>query len=652
VVLSTLEAARLLNTLISVSAERTPAAGTMSTETEAEKAIRVIPFNGKHEDWRMWSRKFMARADAKGYKIVLLGNVEVPKDSDNIGEDQVKANARKLNKVAYNDLLLSCNDEVSFGAVDEAVTNDLPNGDAAQAWKNLLAKFEPTTSGNLIMLRKEFTASKLEQEDRDPDDWIADLERLRQRLKNMKAEILDRDFMIHILNNLPSAYSTVVEQLEDDLGNETNPLTIARIRDKLRIKFQRMKLSSNEGSNEETALTAQYQGKFKGRCRVCGKIGHKGADCWENNKKKGTKPDGKQRYNQNGNQNKSNRFNGKCNFCGIFGHKEIDCRKKKQQQNQSETANTAVEDSECVMMCKPCGEKVDADIWLGDSGASCHMTRSDEGMFDVTDINQEIKIGNGKSIRATKEGKLRVQALQKSGKTLDIVLTKVYFVPGLYCNLFSLTYAIGQGFQLCSTTDKLLQVSKGNWGILLDHRISTPNGFVLGVKFKRETDESLMMAVMEKGTKLSDVELHNKLGHPGKARLLSTAKYMGWDLIGDGDVTCEDCGLAKAHQKNVPKKNIKRSTIPAERLYLDITSVKKPSMSGYKFWAVVVDDATKCKWSFVLKKKDELASKVIPFLKDLKHTVKKIVKIIRCDNAGENKSLEKECTQQGLGIEF
>ena len=49
----------------------------MSTE-ETEKSYRVLPFSGKHDDWHMWLRKFLARAKLKKYKDVLTGLEEVP----------------------------------------------------------------------------------------------------------------------------------------------------------------------------------------------------------------------------------------------------------------------------------------------------------------------------------------------------------------------------------------------------------------------------------------------------------------------------------------------------------------------------------------------------------------------------------------------
>ena len=58
----------------------------------------------------------------------------------------------------------------------------------------------------------------------------------------------------------------------------------------LRHKYDRLLDQGNiEKSNddnydkivkEEKALKTGFKKQFKGKCRVCGKIGHKGEDCW------------------------------------------------------------------------------------------------------------------------------------------------------------------------------------------------------------------------------------------------------------------------------------------------------------------------------------------------------------------------------------
>ena len=87
-------------------------------------------------------------------------------------------------------------------------------------------------------------------------------------------------------------------------------------------------------------------------------------------------------------------------------------------------------------------------------------------------------------------------------------------------------------------------------------------------------------------------------------------------------------------------------------MYLDISSMRKPSMGGRQHWVMLVDEATKYKKSFFLKKKNEQVEPIIDWIKALKARHKIQVKIIRCDHAGENKVLERESEQKESGIIF
>ena len=75
-----------------------------------EKAIRIISFSGKSNDWRVWSRKFFAVAEKRGYKKILAGAVKIISSST---DDE-----KKLGVNAYNNLLLAMTEGLSFGLVD------------------------------------------------------------------------------------------------------------------------------------------------------------------------------------------------------------------------------------------------------------------------------------------------------------------------------------------------------------------------------------------------------------------------------------------------------------------------------------------------------------------------------------------------------
>jgi hypothetical protein len=89
------------------------------------------------------------------------------------------------------------------------------------------------------------------------------------------------------------------------------------------------------------------------------------------------------------------------------------------------------------------------NIYIGDSGASCHMVHSDEGMYDVKPIKEKITIGNGQYIEALKSGKKRGMIKLDDGTILNVVLNNVKYVPKLspYI-LFSITQAISSGWML------------------------------------------------------------------------------------------------------------------------------------------------------------------------------------------------------------
>ena len=105
---------------------------------------------------------------------------------------------------------------------------------------------------------------------------------------------------------------------------------------------------------------------------------------------------------------------------------------------------------------------------------------------------------------------------------------------------------------------------------------------------------------------------------------------------------CENCVLAKIRQRNL-QKTAPPTTAKGERLYMDISSVKQRSYGGSKFWCLIVDQHTRMKWSIFLKKKSDLGDKVILFLKNLHEKDKVIIQNIRCDGAGENKTLKEKC---------
>ena len=143
----------------------------------------------------------------KYFKEVLMGKIKIPDATDVLDEtkdeDKKEILFRKANEAVYDELILAMMDDVCFNIVCNAKSSKLPDGDARQAWKDLLSKFEVDSSATKVELKKEFSDCILKDKADPPDEWICKLEILRERLKNMNSNMSDEDFMIHILNNCP-----------------------------------------------------------------------------------------------------------------------------------------------------------------------------------------------------------------------------------------------------------------------------------------------------------------------------------------------------------------------------------------------------------------------------------------------------------------
>jgi hypothetical protein len=291
------------------------------------------------------------------------------------------------------------------------------------------------------------------------------------------------------------------------------------------------------------------------------------------------------------------------------------------------------------------------NTWLGDSAASTHMGNCDAGMFNVEMISSPIKIGDGKVLTATKIGKKRLTVVQADGTTTDVILEDYKYVPDLWVNLFSIPKSLGKGWNIGNKGVSLF-LTKGKTTITFDREFPTQKGLVLGVEMiPRQLAEENASPALDKGKIVNVNALHKIFGHIGEESLRKTAKFYGIKPSGKIQ-SCSDCGISKSRQHNTGKTTESKSTVPGERLMIDTSSVKKQSFGKSKFWLLVMDDNTGICWSKFLKKKSDQVDFLIELLKDLKAKNAKTVKLIRCDNAGENKTFQKECEKAGLGVQF
>jgi hypothetical protein len=117
-------------------------------------------------------------------------------------------------------------------------------------------------------------------------------------------------------------------------------------------------------------------------------------------------------------------------------------------------------------------------IWIADSGASCHFTNDDTGMYNCQQIHERICVGDGREVLATKQGSILVEVHQRNGTKTLTSIKYCKYVPELQTNLFSITRAISTGWKL-GNTGVHITLEKDDIKIVFDRVDRTSYGFVI-----------------------------------------------------------------------------------------------------------------------------------------------------------------------------
>ncbi len=283
------------------------------------------------------------------------------------------------------------------------------------------------------------------------------------------------------------------------------------------------------------------------------------------------------------------------------------------------------------------------EIWYADSGANSHMTYSQNGLYNLTRLCKTIIVGNGEELECKMKGDLKLYTKDGDGRKITAVLTDVLHVPRLRKNLCSLSKITDiTGTKVHLNVDNVVVQKEGEVSVKLFSRKESRNLYNMECT-RKEVEEHALFS-KEK----TDIDmLHRRLGHPCYEYTKKTASLYGVMWKGVPEV-CAGCAMGKGHQKAIKKNTENRAKKRCEGLF--VVMVPDVSLGGSKCWILIVDDATRFKWSYFVRSKDEILDTVEKFL--IKKLNKHDIRYLRCDNAGENKKLSDVSDKYGIQIEY
>jgi len=145
---------------------------------------------------------------------------------------------------------------------------------------------------------------------------------------------------------------------------------------------------------------------------------------------------------------------------------------------------------------------------------------------------------------------------------------------------------------------------------------------------------------------------HRRLGHPGHetlSKLASTSSVSS--PIQDCSDLCHACQLGR-HVRLPFHVSTSRASSKFDLIHCDLWTSPVVSISGYKYYLVILDDCTHYLWTFPLRLKSDTFSTLAQFIAHVSTQFGARVKAVQCDNGKEfdNSSTRHFLLFQGIHL--
>ena len=487
-------------------------------------------------------------------------------------------------------------------------------GDALGVWKTLYNRFLRVTHFTVKELKQEWNSLSMDSQKVETDEFVSLVVRKAENLRQVGEEVSEEDMAVTLLSGLSNKFDwlkthyRVSDQFDFDV-----------------ISKQAIDYAADKGMLKKSSKSGNYgygnKGKFTGnggsllatvepQKPVCFKYNSPGGCPFkekckyrhvkENNNSTMTVSGASDKAEKKDKSNKKK----KCFKCGSSDHLKRECNKKKEGDEKVPDRVTLMMADSSTRTRSCHGE------WYFDSGASHHITKDYSLLSDPVQIQEMMfTVANDTNMVSNVKGTVVFG---------DVELMNVYFCPKSPINLISEAKLLSnEGVKVYKQAIDRMTVTINNTTLLTGRVIRglflltdyLCKGEMKTVKFDKSLRAPDVCVAYDEGKLLKFHQVH------GHLNFKSCKKMLGMDDVkGQEDPVCDACNMSKLIRTNIPREAVTRAADPLYRVYADLSGRKRQSLSGYRYYLLLVDDYSRRRWTYLLKKKSDTLDKIKEFV--------------------------------------
>lgn len=517
-----------------------------------------------------------------------------------------------------------------------------------EAWENLSKAFSHSGILGRLAVYRQLMNTTLHG--MSVQDYLGKILDLSQQLTEMNKPLEDEFLAVIMLNGLTDDYEPFVMSL----GNSDHELTSDFVKNKLLSENSRRQ--TNEESACANALHTRYSSaKKRSKCEKCGMNNHTTAQ--HGIRKSNYQPNQPRREGQPG--------------------------QSTSQPSQSKKKSTTPAARQ-VSLFTALKATTAEDKFVIDSGCNVHVV-SDKTSFDnFVSKPLNLTLANNQNAIVRGQGDVTIP-------TTNLVLRDALYSPGICTNLISVSKMVEKGLLVtfdhdgCKVTQQdgdivatasvknglyILDVpssddtlakntdcdtqrnNQTSWAnVVKNHAsgsttqvksqksLSEPGTQVKNYKVPVHTQAKLEKSPVHTRAKShnSHTIWHQRLAHLNhrSMRQLKNGLATGISFTEGNFEPCIPCIEGKIKRKPIPSKPGTRAKGALDLVHMDISVVQVPTIEGYRFALILIDDFSRKTFIYLLRHKSETFTKFVEFQNLVERQLQRKLRVLRSDNALE-----------------